>query len=195
MNRLPETPSQTVGPYFSMRLAGEGENRLAPAGTPGERLRVEGRVLDGDRAHIEDALLEIWQANAGGRYRHADDTRDEIALEEGFTGFGRAASDFSTGEYWFETVKPGPVPDPEGEWQAPHLNVVIQARGMLLPSFTRIYFSDEAAANDHDMVLRMVPAARRSTLIAQLVEGTTDPHVYRFDFKFQGDDETVFFDF
>ena len=193
MARLGQTPSQTVGPYFTMRLSAEGENVLAGSGVPGERIRIEGRVLDGDRNHIEDALIEIWQANAGGRYRHPDDARDEIPLDDGFTGFGRTASDFHTGEYWFETVKPGPVPDPEGELQAPHVAVVIQSRGMLDPSFTRIYFADEEEANAHDLVLNMVPADRRETLIAPLV--SDDPKVYRFDIRFQGDDETVFFDF
>lgn len=195
MPRLGPTPSQTVGPYFAMRLGGEGQNVLAGPEVEGERIRVEGVVLDGDRAHIEDALVEIWQANPGGRYRHPDDTRSEIEMDGGFTGFGRAESAFSTGEYWFETVKPGPVPDPEGELQAPHINIAIQARGMLNPSFTRIYFSDEVEANDHDLVLKMVPHERRQTIVAEHVPGTADPKVYRFDIRFQGDDETVFFDF
>ncbi len=162
--------------------------------TPGERIRIEGRVLDGDGSHIEDALVEIWQANSGGRYRHYDDTRDEIALDDGFTGFGRAPTDFHTGEYWFETVKPGLVPDPEGEPQAPHISLVVQARGMLNPSFTRIYFADEEEANARDMVLGMVPADRRSTIVAER-DDSTNPPTYRFDIRFQGDDETVFFDF
>jgi len=189
------TPSQTAGPYFSMRLGGEGQNVVAPAGVPGERIRVEGTVLDGDGGHIEDALLEIWQANAGGRYRHPDDTREEIALDEGFVGFGRAETEFGTGRYWFETIKPGLVPDAEGEFQAPHINVVVQARGMLNPVFTRIYFSDEEAANRQDQVLSRVPRQRRHTLVAQLNAESDNPRVYRFDVRFQGDGETVFFDF
>lgn len=193
MAKLGQTPSQTVGPYFSMRLSGEGENVLVGPGVAGDRIRIEGKVLDGDGNHVEDALIEIWQANGGGRYQHEADTREEIHLEEGFTGFGRAASDFHSGEYWFETVKPGPVPDPEGEMQAPHISVIIQSRGMLSHLFTRLYFSDEVEANDHDMVLRGVPADRRSTLIARLVEGS-DPKTYRFDIRLQGEDETVFFD-
>lgn len=194
MPRLGPTPSQTVGPYYSLRLGAEGENVLAPPGAPG-RIRIEGRVFDGDGNHIEDAIIEVWQANAGGRYRHADDTRDDIPIDEGFTGFGRAQTGFGTGDYWVETVKPGPVPDPEGEPQAPHINVIIQGRGMLMPSYTRIYFSDEAAANDRDMILASVPAERRSTLVAECVDAEADPPVYRFDIRFQGDDETVFFDF
>jgi protocatechuate 3,4-dioxygenase alpha subunit len=188
-----ETPSQTVGPYFSMRLAGPGQNILGSPDGPGERIVVTGKVLDGDRNHIEDALLEIWQANPSGRYRHPDDTRD-LDLDEGFTGFGRAISDFHSGEYIFETVKPGPVPDIEGAFQAPHISLIVQARGTLNPMFTRIYLSDEEDANRDDLILRGVPAERRHTLIAELAE-SGPPKVYRFDVRFQGEDETVFFDF
>ena len=186
---LGQTPSQTVGPYYTLRLFKEGENVLVPPGHPG-RIAIQGRVLDGDRNPIEDALLEIWQANSAGRYRHPDDHR-ELALDNGFTGFGRAITDFETGEYRFETVKPGRVPDAEGAFQAPHISLIVQGRGMLNPVFTRIYFSDEDEANRDDLILRGLPAARRGTLIAELV-GTA---VYRFDVLFQGDDETVFFDF
>ena len=189
-----QTPSQTVGPYFSMRLGTEGENMLAAPGVPGERIRIVGTVIDGDDNPVEDALIEIWQANAGGRYRHPDDGRDEIPLDEGFTGFGRAETDFEKGEFWLETVKPGGVPDGEGEFQASHLNVVVQAPGMLNPLFTRIYFPDELEANESDLVLKMVPAERRETLIAGLVDEGA-PRVYRFDIKLQGDRETVFFEF
>lgn len=190
---LGQTPSQTVGPYFTLRLYQKGEEILVPEGYTGERIVIEGKVYDGDRNHIEDALLEIWQANAAGRYRHPDDTRD-IALDHGFTGFGRTVSDFETGEYRFETVKPGLVPDAEGAFQAPHISLMVQGRGMLNPVFTRIYFSDEEAANQDDLTLRRVPASRRETLIAHLVDDRS-PKVYRFDVRFQGEDETVFFDF
>jgi protocatechuate 3,4-dioxygenase alpha subunit len=188
---LGQTPSQTVGPYFSMRLAAEGENILT---TRDDRIVIEGRVTDGAGNHIEDAFLEIWQAAPSGRYDHPDDTRDELELEPGFTGFGRAKSDFETGEYRFETLKPGPVPDPEGAFQAPHISLIIQGRGMLNAVFTRIYFSDEEEANADDLVLRRVPETRRNTLVAQLREGSNPPE-YRFDIRMQGDDETVFFDF
>lgn len=190
MSQLPQTPSQTVGPYFSMRLAAEGENVLT---TSPDRIVVEGRVLDGDGNHIEDALLEIWQAAPSGRYHHPDDERD-LPLEEGFTGFGRAASSFETGEFRFVTLKPGPVPDAEGSFQAPHISLIVQGRGMLNAVFTRIYFSDEEGSNADDLILRRVPQSRRHTLVAQLEEGS-DPPVYRFDIRMQGDDETVFFDF
>lgn len=189
--RLGQTPSQTVGPYFSMRLAAEGENVLAvPEGA--DRVVITGRVTDGDGAHVEDALIETWQANPNGRYRHPDDTRD-LPLNKGFTGFARAMTEFETGEYRIETVKPGAVPDHEGEPQAPHISVIIQARGMLNPLFTRIYFSDETAPNQHDFVLNTVAADRRGTLIANLVPGS-DPTEYRFDIRLQGERETVFFD-
>ena len=190
MSRLGETPSQTVGPYFSMRLSAEGENVLT---NRDDRIVIEGRVTDGAGNHIEDALLEIWQAGPSGRYNHPDDRR-ELELEPSFTGFGRTASDFETGEYRFETLKPGRVPDPEGAFQAPHISLIVQGRGMLNPVFTRIYFSDEAEANADDLVLRSVPQPRRHTVVADLQE-ESDPPTYRFDIRMQGDDETVFFDF
>ena len=190
-----QTPSQTVGPSFTMRLSGEGANVMTTPDTVGERIRIVGRVLDGNRTHIEDALVELWQAGSSGRYHHPADDRGDVALDPSFTGFGRCASDFRTGAYSFMTVKPGPVPHPSGGWQAPHLSLTVQARGMLNPTFTRVYFADEAAANAEDPVLQSVPAGRRSTLIAQLVDDADSPvPTYRFDIMYQGDDETVFFD-
>ena len=173
------TPSQTVGPYFTMRLSGEGDNNLLLPGTPGQPIRIEGRVFDGGRNHIEDALVEVWQADADGKYYGDSD----------FFGFGRSATDFTTGGYSFTTIKPGRVPFGDGNYQAPHLTLTIQARGMLKATFTRIYFDDEVAANALDPVLASVLAHRRSTLIAIGVGST-----YRFDIRYQGDDETVFFD-
>jgi len=195
MYRLRQTPSQTVGPYFAMRLGGEGQNILVGPATPGQHVRIVGRVIDGDGNHIEDALVEVWQADAEGRYRHPDDWWTDVPEDEAFTGFGRAHSDFKTGDYAIETIKPGSVAGPDGAPQAPHINVIVQARGMLNPSFTRIYFSDEAEANNRDHVLAQVAAERRSTLIASLEAGTADPPTYRFDIRFGGDSETVFFDF
>jgi protocatechuate 3,4-dioxygenase alpha subunit len=178
-----------------MRLSGEGENVLTTPETVGERIRIEGRVLDGDRKHVEDALIELWQANSAGRYHHPGDDRDDVPRDPGFAGFGRCASDFQTGAYSFLTIKPGPVPHPDGGMQAPHISVTIQARGMLNPTFTRLYFADETAANEADPVLRSVPVVRRSTLIAELVAGVdSSVPTYRFDIRYQGDDETVFFD-
>ena len=189
------TPSQTVGPYFTMRIGGEGDNVLTTPETAGERIRVEGFVYDGARKHIEDALIELWQANAAGRYQHPADDRDDVPLDPAFTGFGRCPSDFKTGAYSFLTIKPGPVPHPNGGLQAPHLSLIIQARGMLDPTYTRVYFSDEADANATDPVLATVPADRRGTLIGEKVEdGDGSVATYRFDIRYQGDDETVFFD-
>jgi protocatechuate 3,4-dioxygenase alpha subunit len=189
------TPSQTVGPYFTMRITGEGENVLTTPDTTGERIRIEGFVYDGDRNHIEDALIELWQANAAGRYHHLADDRHDVPLDAAFSGFGRCASDFKTGAFSFLTIKPGPVPHPAGGLQAPHLSLIIQARGMLDPTYTRVYFSDEAEANSTDPVLATVPADRRSTLIAERVDDDdSSVATYRFDIRYQGDDETVFFD-
>jgi protocatechuate 3,4-dioxygenase alpha subunit len=164
-----------------------GHPVLAGTGAEGERIRIEGQVFDGDGAFVEDALIEIWQADARGRY-------PAPGAPAGFTGFGRVVTDFSSGKYWFETIKPGQVPDPEGELQAPHLVLVIQARGMLRPVFTRLYFGDEEEANSRDLILGMVPHDRRPTLMAQLTNGE-EHKVYRFDVKLQGENETVFFDF
>jgi protocatechuate 3,4-dioxygenase alpha subunit len=192
---LRQTPSQTVGPYFTMRLSAEGENVLTSPETMGQRIRIVGRVLDGDRKHIEDALIELWQADSNGRYHHPADDRTDVPADAAFTGFGRCSSDFKTGAYSFSTVKPGPVPHPNGGMQAPHISLTIQARGMLDATFTRIYFDDEAEANDADPVLQSVPPARRSTLIARRVEDAdSSVPTYEFDIRYQGDDETVFFD-
>jgi protocatechuate 3,4-dioxygenase, alpha subunit len=187
-----QTPSQTVGPYFTMRLSGEGENVLITESTVGERIRIEGTVTDGDGKPVEDALLEIWQADADGHYVHPDD-RWPLA-PGGFTGFGRAASGFADGAYRFDTVKPGSVASAYGSLQAPHLAVIVQARGMLNALYTRIYFSDEQAANASDRVLASVPEDRRSTLIARLIDDAGPTSTYRFDIHLQGDAETVFFD-
>jgi protocatechuate 3,4-dioxygenase, alpha subunit len=191
---LHQTPSQTVGPYFTMRLSAEGDNVLTSPETIGERIRIEGRVLDGDRKHIEDALVELWQADSGGRYHHPVDDRGDLTPDPSFNGFGRCATDFQTGAYSFLTIRPGPVPHPDGGMQAPHVSLTIQARGMLNPTFTRIYFDDEAA-NADDPVLCSVPDSRRSTLIAQRVDSDeSSVPMFRFDIRYQGDDETVFFD-
>ncbi|MCU1359247.1 MAG: pcaG [Ilumatobacteraceae bacterium] len=195
------TPSQTAGPYFTMVLGQEGQNIVAGPGVPGTRIRVQGRVFDGDRNPIDDALIDVWQANAAGRYRHPLDDRDDLPLDETFTGFGSVATAYQSGLWSFDTIKPGPVPDPNGGIQAPHLNLIVQARGMLMPSFTRLYFPEDADEQSRDMVLSAVPAHRRSTLIASAVTQDTgapgtpaDVAVYTMDIKFQGDDETVFFD-
>jgi protocatechuate 3,4-dioxygenase alpha subunit len=185
---LGATPSQTVGPFFHP-LIREGENVLATSETAGERVRIEGQVFDGDGKPVPDAMLEIWQANAGGRYRHPADRRP-IPLDPVFTGFGRAGTD-EQGRYWFETVKPGPVPFESAGEQAPHLNIAVFARGLLDHLFTRLYFEGEPR-NDADPVLGRVPSARRSTLIAPRAPGR-GMSIHRFDIVLQGERETVFF--
>jgi protocatechuate 3,4-dioxygenase alpha subunit len=194
-----QSAAQTIGPYFAICLTPEiwgmdgiASNTLRRSDTPGEHIRIQGRVLDGEGAAVSDALIEIWQANAAGRYRHPEDDREELALDEGFTGFGRCRTD-ENGEFSFATVKPGRVPGQGNQMQAPHVSVIVQARGMLSHAFTRFYFSDEETANEEDAVLASVEAARRPTLIAKRGE-TSDGIVYRLDIVLQGDEETVFFD-
>jgi protocatechuate 3,4-dioxygenase alpha subunit len=183
------TPTQTIGPFFSPALLRDPLNDLTTAETVGERIRVEGRVVDGAGQPVPDALIEIWQANAHGRFNHPRDRR-ELPLDPAFTGYGRSGTD-DDGVYWFETVKPGPVPFEGDRMQAPHLSVIVHARGMLNHAQTRLYFGDEAA-NADDPVLALVPADRRSTLIARREEADGKV-VYRLDIVLQGRGETVFF--
>jgi protocatechuate 3,4-dioxygenase alpha subunit len=191
MTAQPLTTSQTIGPFFSPSLLRDDARRnvLVQPDTAGERVRIEGRVLDGDRLPVADALVEIWQANAHGRYHHPTDTSDAV-LDPAFTGFGRSGTD-ADGRYWFETVRPGRVPFDGRRLQAPHIVVTVFARGLLNHAVTRLYFGDDPATHD-DPVLQCVPAGRRSTLLA--TRHQTDGHpVYRFDIILQGEAETVFF--
>jgi protocatechuate 3,4-dioxygenase alpha subunit len=185
-----QTTSQTVGPYFSIGLIEGGENLLVRERTSGQRILIQGKVLDGDELPISDAMVEIWQADAQGIYNHPVDPRQEQA-DPHFHGFGRCASS-DEGDYWFKTVKPGPVPGDDNGDQAPHVNVRVFARGMLIHATTRLYFSDESA-NQEDPLLNSVDAGRRQTLIAGL-ETSADLPTYRFDLHMQGDGETVFLD-
>ena len=194
-----QTASQTIGPYFAYCLTPEPwgrkgitSNRLARADTPGEHIVIQGRVVDGAGAGVDGALVEIWQANAAGRFRHPTDDRADLPLDDGFTGFGRAGTD-EDGAFSFATVKPGGVPGPGNQLQAPHVGLIIQARGMLSHAFTRLYFADEAEANREDAVLALVDESRRPTLIAAREETASGP-VYRLDIVLQGEAETVFFD-
>jgi protocatechuate 3,4-dioxygenase alpha subunit len=183
------TPSQTVGPFFSFALPIEGGDRLVDDDHPGA-LRIEGRLFDGAGEPVADALLEIWQANAAGRYAHPEDTRDEVPLQPGFTGFGRVPTD-AEGRFAFTTVKPGPVPWPDGRAQAPHIQVSVFARGLLERLVTRIYFPDEEAANAADPALSAIehPGARETLVAIDEGDGRL-----RFDIHLQGDRETAFFD-
>ena len=186
-----QTPAQTVGPFYAIGLTRKMMNVLAKESTQGGRIRIEGQVFDGDGAAIPDVMLEIWQANAYGRYHHPDD-KQEKPLDPSFIGWGRSGTDEKC-FYSFETIKPGPVPGNNDSVQAPHVNFVIFARGMLLHAYTRMYFADEPA-NASDPVLNSIKnKKRRATLIAGR-EDRNDKPVYRFDIRLQGDNETVFFD-
>ncbi|MET0879329.1 MAG: protocatechuate 3,4-dioxygenase subunit alpha [Tardiphaga sp.] len=187
------TPSQTVGPFFAYGLTPNGNyawndaftNNLLTPDVSGDRIRIEGFVYDGDGANVPDAMLEIWQADAQGRF---SDPQDSRALpNSSFKGFGRCGT--GAEGYSFETIKPGAVPGLDGKPQAPHIVLAVFGRGMTMQSMTRIYFDDEPA-NAGDEVMALVPEDRRGTLIAK----KTAPGVYRFDIYLQGDNETVFFD-
>jgi protocatechuate 3,4-dioxygenase alpha subunit len=169
------TPSQTVGPFFEFGLSSRPHADLVAAGSAGA-ITIEGRVLDGAGAPVPDGLVETWQADGDGRY------------DRGW-GWGRCPTD-ADGHFAFTTVKPGAVREPDGTSQAPHVTVLCFARGLLKPVLTRLYFADEAEANDSDPVLRSIAdAGQRATLIASLSGSGS----YRFDVKLQGDDQTVFF--
>ncbi|WP_233235693.1 protocatechuate 3,4-dioxygenase subunit alpha [Bordetella sp. LUAb4] len=185
------TASQTVGPYLHIGLADrycDDLTRAAPS-LQDRRIVIEGRVIDGEGAPVPDGMVEIWQANPHGRYDHPDDTREALPLVEGFTGFGRVPTG-EDGSFRFVTVKPGAVPDVHGALQAPHILVSVFTRGLLKHVATRVYFPDEEAANARDDVLRLVPAERRGTLIAQPGHN----HALLWDVVLQGEGETVFFD-
>jgi protocatechuate 3,4-dioxygenase, alpha subunit len=213
---LHTTASQTVGPYLHIGLTWLVTDNLVGPGVTGVPVTIEGRITDVDGRPVDDALVEIWQANAHGRYDHPDDTRN-LPLEPGFNGFGRAATTASGG-FHFTTIKPGPVPaaygglsaagPPQGAnsapsggsdaataasvgaLQAPHINVTIFMRGMLKQLTTRIYFPDETA-NETDPALARVPADRRGTLIAKPV----GERALQWDVVLQGEGETVFFEY
>lgn len=197
LDYLPETASQTAGPYVHIGLAPssagfEGFNRelgreIAGPEAKGARIRIDGRVYDGTGAPVKDAVVESWQANASGIYAHPLDPRHS-EVEPGFRGWGRAPADLTTGDWRIETVKPGRVATPGGGFMAPHLALWIVARGVNVGLNTRLYFEDEAAANAEDPVLQKL-GPRAATLLAR-----REGDVYRFDVRIRMRDETVFFD-
>jgi protocatechuate 3,4-dioxygenase alpha subunit len=185
---LQASTSQTVGPFFVIGCTWLNRSEIAGEGVVGERVTIQGRVVDGDGKAVPDALLEIWQANSQGKYAHPDDTQNK-PTEPNFQGFGRIATD-DGGEFRFTTIKPGPVPGPDGKPQAPHLAVSVFARGLLRRLVTRIYFPDESG-NSEDYVLNLVEPERLGTLIAKK---TATPGSLEWNVVLQGDGETLFFD-
>ncbi|WP_165668032.1 protocatechuate 3,4-dioxygenase subunit alpha [Metapseudomonas otitidis] len=196
---LPETPSQTAGPYVHIGLALEAAgnptrdqeiwNRMAKPGAPGEHIVLIGHVYDGNGHLVRDSFLEFWQADHEGVYDTAFD------LEKAFNSFGRTATTFDAGEWTLHTIKPGVVKNAAGVPMSPHINVSLFARGINIHLQTRLYFEDEAQANAADPVLNLIEQPqRRETLVARRceVEGRL---AYRFDIRIQGEGETVFFDF
>lgn len=201
LSYLKETPSQTAGPYVHIGLAPGAAGfeiykqelgwDIAGPNAKGERIRVEGVVIDGVGSPIKDVLLEAWQANAEGVYAHPEGGGE---VEDGFRGWGRIITDFETGEWGFDTVKPGCTQGRNVGIQAPHINLWIVARGINIGLNTRLYFEDEAEANAKDPVLNLIEwERRRNTLIAKRTERNGET-VYRFEIKIQGENETVFFD-
>ena len=201
---LRETASQTAGPYVHIGLAPKAagfdifDNDFGPVlttpATQGERIAIEGQVFDGSGTPLRDVLLEIWQANAQGRYAHAADRQAGKAADPHFRGWGRACSDFETGLWRFDTIKPGVVAGRDGVPMAPHVNLWIVARGINIGLNTRMYFDDEPQANAADPVLNLIEwEVRRKTLVGRR-EQRGALTVYRFDIRLQGEGETVFFD-
>jgi protocatechuate 3,4-dioxygenase alpha subunit len=187
--KLIATPGQTVGPFFSVGLDRPEWADMTRHNPMGERITIEGRVLDGDGAPVPDALIELWQANAAGRYDHLADEQADKKIDPNFHGYGRVATD-AKGQFRIKTVKPGAVPGRGNALQAPHINVAFSTRGLLRQLHTRIYFADEPANASDPLLSRIDDEAVRKTLIARKGEGGA----YRFDFVLQGKDETAFLD-
>lgn len=196
---LPETPSQTAGPYVHIGLALEAAgnptrpeeiwNQMAKPGAPGEQILLIGHVYDGNGHLVRDSFLEFWQANHEGVYDPVFDS------ENIFNSFGRTATTFDAGEWTLNTIKPGVVKNAVGVPMAPHINVSLFARGINIHLQTRLYFADEPQANATCPVLNLIEQPqRRETLIAQRCE-VDGKAAYRFDIHIQGEGETVFFDF
>jgi protocatechuate 3,4-dioxygenase, alpha subunit len=190
--KLIPTPSQTVGPFFHLGMDRPEWNDLTRDNPAGERIAIEGRVIDGDGVPVPDAVIELWQANSAGRYNHPDDRQEEKPLDPKFRGFGRVATD-AEGHFRVVTVKPGPVPGRGNALQAPHINIAVFARGLLKHLYTRIYFADEAG-NAGDPLLTSIEDERaRRSLLADRAQGDNPAH-YHFDIVLQGEGETAFLD-
>lgn len=197
---LRETASQTAGPYVHIGLAPgaagfhlfeqELGQTIAAADVPGQRIHIEGLVTDGTGAPVKDVLIEVWQADANGIYPHPEDPR-VADIAPGFRGWGRVITDFDTGLWAFDTIKPGPVPGRLGKMQAPHISLWLVARGINIGLNTRLYFPEDAALHAADPVLNAVEQRAR---VATLIATETAPGHYRFDIRLQGEGETVFID-
>ena len=187
--KLTTTPGQTVGPFFALGLDRPEWADLARHNPEGERIVIAGRVLDGDGAPVPDALIELWQANAAGRYDHVEDMQADKTVDPNFHGYGRVATN-ADGRFQIKTIKPGPVPGRGNALQAPHINVAFFARGLLRQLHTRIYFADEPANAGDPLLAGIEDDGIRQTLIARRGDGG----IYRFDFVLQGKDETAFLD-
>ena len=181
--------SQTIGPFFSIGLTRLKQDNLVGEGVSGERVTIAGRMLDGDGQPVPDGLVEIWQANAHGKYAHPEDDQNK-SLETGFRGYGRVMTD-DQGRFQFTTIKPGSVPAPDGKTQAPHIAVSVFARGLEKRLVTRIYFPDEPS-NSSDFALNLVEPQRRETLIAR--KAADKSGMFEWNIILQGPSETVFFD-
>ena len=187
---LQSTASQTVGPFFWICFSTATCEDLAPEGVAGKRIVIRGRVLDGNRKIVPDAVIEIWQANAEGKYAHPDDKQDK-PTDPRFKGYGRSLTD-DAGNFCFKTIRPGRVPGLNGTLQAPHIAITVFARGLLKQLVTRMYFPNEPS-NAADTILNLVPEQRRSTLIARRVPDAEN--IFEWNIVLQGEGETVFFDF
>jgi protocatechuate 3,4-dioxygenase, alpha subunit len=187
---LRTTTWQTVGPYFRIGLERLFAHDVAAEGALGERVSVHGRVVDGTGLPIPDAIIEVWQANAAGKYAHPEETQDKL-IEQAFRGFGRIPTD-DEGNFRFSTIKPGPVPGPGNIDQSPHLVITVVMRGLLRGLATRAYFPNEPQFAT-DPILQLVDPARRSTLILQ--PSPEQAGLFHWEIRMQGDGETVFFDF
>ncbi|HEX3953561.1 MAG TPA: protocatechuate 3,4-dioxygenase subunit alpha [Stellaceae bacterium] len=192
-DKLIPTPSQTVGPFFHLGLVRVEWADLTADNPAGERIAIEGRVLDGDGAPVPDALIETWQANAAGRYNHPDDRREDKPLDPHFRGFGRVATD-AEGRFRLVTIKPGPVPGRGNTLQAPHINIVLFARGLLKHLYTRVYFAGEPANATDPLLSSIEDGAARDSLLARRSISGTSPAIYHFDIVMQGENETAFLD-
>jgi protocatechuate 3,4-dioxygenase alpha subunit len=190
VDKLIPTASQTVGPFFHLGLDRPEWADLTRDHPSGEHIVIEGRVVDGDGAPVPDAVIEVWQANAAGRYNHPEDDRADKPLDPRFRGFGRVATD-AEGRFRITTIRPGPVPGRGNALQAPHLTLAIFARGLLRHLYTRLYFADEPTNANDPLLSSIEDQAARGTLLARRTEGTA---TYVFDVVLQGENETVFLD-